>query len=85
MKDTIYNHFFSPSLPDPEFSVVLLCTDIEKIKEIDCYYQGVLSCLHLSERLTPQEKLSQHSILTREWENELMPFLNLWSVKVYEQ
>jgi len=73
------------SLPKPQLSVVLLCSNNEAVKEIDCYYQGILNCLKCSERLTAEDKIVQQAFLTREWESELIPFLNLWSVLVYEQ
>jgi len=74
----------NPSLPNPEFNVVLLCSDHEAVKEIDRYYQGILACLKRSKRLTAEDKIDQQAFLTREWESELIPFLNLWSVLVYE-
>ena len=72
------------SIPKPQFSVVLLCSDIEAVKEIDRYYQGILACVKCSQRLTAEDKIDQQDFLTREWECELIPFLNLWSVLVYE-
>ena len=72
------------SLPKPQFNVVLLCSDHEAVKEIDRYYQGILNCLRCSKRLTAEDKISQEAFLTRKWESDLIPFLNLWRVLIYE-
>lgn len=54
-------------------------------KVIDRYYQDLFALLKLSKRLTEEEKIGQRAFLSQEWERELLPFFNFWSVKVYEQ
>ena len=74
-----------PFLPYPEFSVIVICTDMEKVTEIDHYYQGIFSRLKLSGKLTTAGKAGQQAFLNKEWEQETLPFLNLWTVKIYQQ
>lgn len=68
---------------EPEFSVMLSSSDLQKVTEIDHYYQNLLSLLNLSERLDAEEKIGQCAFLTREWEREIIPLLSLTSIKIY--
>lgn len=80
----LMNNQTNPAIPYPEFSALVTYTDLEKVVEIDRYYQGLFSLLKLSKRLTEEEKQGQRAFLSQEWERELLPFFAFWTVKIYE-
>lgn len=67
----------------PETSIILTYTDIEKVTEIDHYYIGKMKEVRDSLRLNEEEKTGQRAFLHKLWQEEIGPFLILWSVKLY--
>ncbi|WP_158800315.1 hypothetical protein [Pedobacter sp. L105] len=78
------NNKTKPHLPHTEFSILVTYTDLQKVAAIDGRYQNLFSGLKLSEKLTAEEKEGQRAFLSQEWERELYPFFQLWTVKIYE-
>ena len=77
------NNQTNPVIPIPEFNVLVTYKDTEKVATIDSYYQDLFSSLKLSKKLTEKEKEGQRAFLSNEWEKQLFPFLDFWTVKVY--
>ena len=74
----------NPSICCTEFNIELVYSDLDSANKIDRYYNNLLSDLKLNDWLSAEQMAGELTFLTQEWESELIPLVNLFSVSIYE-